>query len=77
MKFFIKDFCEVLQAEVVIFCKQVDNDVLYCKIVNQPSLAYSSLYLSHILYFHTLNKEIFVSDFSETVQASNHIWYSG
>ena len=59
MNFFIKDFCEVLQAEVVIFGKQVDNNVLYSGIVNQPSLAYSSLYLSHILSFHTLNKVIF------------------
>ena len=59
MKFFVKDFCEILQAGVVIFGKQVDNDVLYCGIVNQPSPAYSSLYLSHCLSFHTLNHEIF------------------
>ena len=47
MKFFIKDFCETVQARVVIFGEQVDNDVLYCGIVNQPSPAYSSLYLSN------------------------------
>ena len=29
MKFFIKDFCETVQAIVVIFGMQVDNDVLY------------------------------------------------
>ena len=69
MKFFVKDFCEIVQARVVIFVTQVDNDVLYCGIANQPSPAYSSLYLSDFLSFHTLNDEIFVKDFSETVQA--------
>ena len=48
---------------------QVDNDVLYHGIGNQPSPAYSLLYLSNFLPFHTLNDEIFVKDFSETVQA--------
>ena len=48
---------------------QVDNDVLYRGIANQPSPAYSSLYLSDFLSFHTLNDEVFVKDFSETVQA--------
>ena len=37
MKFFVKDFCETVQARVVIFGMQVDNDVVYCGIVNQPS----------------------------------------
>ena len=69
MKFFVKDFCETVQARVVIFGEQVDNDVLYRGIANQPSSAYSSLYLSNFLSFHTLNDEIFVKDFSETVQA--------
>ena len=59
MKFFIKDFCETVQARVVIFGMQVDNDVLYCGNANQPSSAYSSLYLSNFLSFHTLNDEIF------------------
>ena len=67
MKFFIKDFCETVEARVVIFGIQVDNDVLYCGIANQPSHTYSSLYLSDFLFFHTLNDEIFVKDFSETV----------
>ena len=48
---------------------QVDNDVLYCGIANQPFSAYSSLYLSDFLSFHTLNDEIFVKDCCETVQA--------
>ena len=48
---------------------QVDNDVLYRGIANQPSPAYFSLYLSDFLSFHTLNDEIFVKDFCETVQA--------
>ena len=69
MKFFVKDFCETVQARVFIFGIQVDNDVLYRGIANQPSPAYSSLYLSKFLSFHTLNDEIFVKEFSETVQA--------
>ena len=59
MKFFVKDFCETVQAKVVIFGMQVDNDVLYRGIANQPSPAYSSLYLSNFLSFHTFNDEIF------------------
>ena len=55
MKFFVKDFCETVQARVVIFGMQIDNDVLYRGIANQPSSAYSSLYLSIFLFFHTLN----------------------
>ena len=42
MKFFVKDFCETVQARVVIFGMQVNNDVLYRVIANQPSPAYSS-----------------------------------
>ena len=63
MKFFFKDFCEVLLAEVAILSKQVDNDVLYCGIANQPSHACSSLYLSDFLSFHTLNNEFFLQRF--------------
>ena len=59
MKFFVKDFCETVQARVVIFGEQVDNNTLYRGIANQPSPAYSSLYLSNFLSFHTLNDEIF------------------
>ena len=59
MKFFVKDFCETVQARVFIFGMQVDNDVLYRGIANQPSPAYSSLYLSNFLSFHTLSDEIF------------------
>ena len=59
MKFFVKDFCETVQAGVVIFGEQVDNDVLYRGIANQPSSAYSSLCLSNFLSFHTMNDEIF------------------
>ena len=66
---FVKDFCETVQARVFIFVMQVDNDVLYRGIANQPSPAYSSLYLSDFLSFHFLNDEIFVKDFCETVQA--------
>ena len=69
MKFFVKDFCETVQARVVIFGMQVDNDVLYGGVANQPSPAYSSLYLSDFLSFHTSNDEVFIKDFCETVQA--------
>ena len=68
MKFFVKDFCETVQARVFIFGMQVENDVLYRGIANQPSPAYSSLYLSDFLSFNTLMK-FFVKDFCETVQA--------
>ena len=63
MKFFVKDFYETVQARKVIFGMQVDNDVLYCGIANQPSPAYSFLYLSSFLSFHTLNDEIFCQRF--------------
>ena len=59
MKIFVRDFCETVEARVVIFGMQVDNDVVYGGIVNQPSPAYSSLYLSNFFSFHTLNGEIF------------------
>ena len=58
-----------MQARVVIFGMQVEKDVLYSGIANQPSPAYSSLYLSDFLSFHSLNDGIFVKDFSEIVQA--------
>ena len=69
MKFVVKDFSACVQARVFIFGMQIDNDVLYSGIVNQPSPSYSSLYLSDFLSFHTLNDDIFVKDFSEIVQA--------
>ena len=59
MKFFVKDFCETVQARLFIFGMQADNDVLYRGIANQPSPAYYSLFLSNFLSFHTLNDEIF------------------
>ena len=37
MKFFVKDLCETVRARVVTYGMQVDNDVLYHGIVNQPS----------------------------------------
>ena len=53
-------YCTVgLQARRVIFGIQIDDDMLYCGIANQPSLAYSLLCLSNFLSFHTLNEEIF------------------
>ena len=49
MTFFVKDFSETVQARLVIFDMQVDNDILYRGIADQPSPAYSSLYLSIFL----------------------------
>ena len=53
MKFFVEDFCGTLQARVVIFGMQVDDDVMYCGIANQPFDAYSSQYLSSFPSFQT------------------------
>ena len=55
MNFFVKDFCETLQAGVVTFDVQVDNVVLYCGIAKKASPGYSSLYLFDFLCFHILN----------------------
>ena len=58
MKFFFKDFCETMQARIVIFGMQVDIDVLYCGIANQLH-AYSSPYLLDFLSFHIWNNELY------------------
>ena len=49
MKFFIKDFCQAMQARVVVFGMQIVSNMLYLGIANQPSAAYSSLYLIFFL----------------------------
>ena len=54
MKFFVKDFSTTMQARMLIFGMQVDDNLLYCLIENQPLLSYLSLYLSSFLSFHTL-----------------------
>ena len=69
MKSVVKEYCKTVQAGVVTSSMQDDNDVLYCGIANQPSRAYSSLYLSDFISFHTLNNEIFVKEYCKTVQA--------
>ena len=56
-----------MQARMLIFGMQVDDDLLYCGIEDQPSPAYLSLYLSNLLSFHTLMK-FFVKDLSTTMQ---------
>ena len=63
MKFFVKDICETVQVKVVILGMQVDSDVSYRGIANQPSHAYSSLYLSNFLSFLTLIDENFCQRF--------------
>ena len=45
-----------MQARVFIFSMQVDNDVLYCWIANQPSTDYSSLYLFIFFSLHFSSK---------------------
>ena len=69
MKFFVKDFCEIVQARVVIFGEQVDNDVLYRGIANQPSPLIlpctCPIFFLSILWM----MKFFVTDFCETVQA--------
>ena len=49
MKYFVKDFLTTMQARILIFGVQVDDDLLYRGIRNQPSPAYSSPYLSNFL----------------------------
>ena len=71
MKFFVKDFCETVQARVVIFGEQVDNDVLYCGIANQPSPAYSSLYLSIFLSLYSFCQRYLHNCIRQKIQ----IWY--
>ena len=72
--FFVKNFFDTVQARVIIFGMQVDNDVLYRGIADQPSHAYSSQYLSDFLSFLILNDDFFVKDFCETVQAGVFIY---
>ena len=48
-----------MQARMLIFGMHVDCDLLYRGIENQPSPAYSSLYLSNFLSIHTFKNEFF------------------
>ena len=54
---FVKDFSEIVQARVFIFGMQVDNDILYRGIVNQPSPADSSLCLSVLLSLYIFRQQ--------------------
>ena len=49
---FAKDFSTTFQARMLLFGMQVEDDLFYCEIENQPSPAYSSLYLSIFLSSH-------------------------
>ena len=53
LKFFVKDFSTNMQARVVIFGKEIGDNMLYCGVANQPSALYPSLCLSDFLSFHT------------------------
>ena len=59
MKFFVKDFCETVQARLVIFGMQNDHDILYHWIVNQPSHFFLTCICPVFLSFHSLNNEVF------------------
>ena len=59
MKYFVNDISTTMQARILIFGLQVDDDLFYCGNGNQPSPAYSSLYLSNFLSVHTLKNDIF------------------
>ena len=54
---------------MLMFGMQVYDGLLYPGIENQLSLAYSSLHLSNFLSFHTLKNDLFVKDYSTTMQA--------
>ena len=65
---------------------QVDDDLLYRGIGNQPSPAYSFLYLSNFLSILTLKNDIFIKDFSITMhtrmlifgmQIDDNLFYHG
>ena len=62
-KFYVKDFSTTMQARMIIFSLQFEEDFSYCGIDNQHSPAYFSLYLSNYLsfqtFFHTLNNAFF------------------
>ena len=64
MKYFVKDFSTSVLARILVFGMQVDDDLLYPGIGNQPSPVYFSLYLSNFLSNHTLMTDIFIKDFS-------------
>ena len=54
LKIFVKDFSTAMNAREIFLHTQIDDDFIYPGIANPPSPAYSSLYLSDFLSFHTL-----------------------
>ena len=69
MKIFVKDFCETVCKLKKSFGMQVDDNMLYRDIGNQPSAAYSSLYMPDFLSFPSLNNKLFIKDFYEIFRA--------
>ena len=65
MNSFVKDFCETVQARVLIFGMQVDNDVLYRGIATSLLLILPYIYLFFFLSI------FFVKDISTTVYDRN------
>ena len=66
---FVNDSCETVQARVVIVGMQVDIDVLYRGIANQPSPAYSFCICPIFFLSIFWIIKFLVKDFCETVQA--------
>ena len=67
-------------ARMLMFEMQVDDDLLYRGIENQLTPAYSSLYLSNFLFFHTLKNEIFRQRFRMRIfgmQVDGDLLYRG
>ena len=68
MKFSPKNFLTIMQARMLIFGLQVVDNISYCGLGHQPSLAYPSQYLSSFLFFHILRNQLFLN-FSTPIQA--------
>ena len=70
---FIKDFSETVQARVVIFGMQVDNDVLYHGTANQPSpLILPCIYL--FFFLSTFLSKISTQLYTGRIETSNLVY---
>ena len=54
---FVKGFSITVQARIIIFGIKANDDLLYRWVENQPVPAYSPLYSSNFLSFHTSNNK--------------------
>ena len=69
MKFCVEDFSTTGQARIVIFGMQVGDDLMYRRIENQPSPAYSSLHFSNSILSILKIMKFCVKDYSTARQA--------